>query len=342
VKIGIVNDLPIAVEMLRRALATRPEHQVIWVAADGEQAVSLCAWNTPDLVLMDLVMPNMDGVEATRRIMQASPCPILVVTVDVGVHAWRVYDAMGHGALDAVDTPSLGNGDLRKSAAPLLAKIDAIERRGSDRRTTAAVQITHPAIVDASTSLVAIGASAGGPAALATLLSQIPAQFPAALVVVQHIDQTFAAGLAAWLDEQCALTVRLAVEGDQPLPGTVLVAGTDLHLRLKSGDRLGYTREPADNPYHPSVDVFFHSVVEWWRGRAVGVLLTGMGRDGAQGLKAMRDKGCHTIAQDRGSSAVYGMPKAAAALDAAVEILPVGTIAQKLISAFSGHAQGGR
>ncbi|MES2538927.1 MAG: chemotaxis response regulator protein-glutamate methylesterase [Pseudomonadota bacterium] len=337
-KIGIVNDLPMAVEMLRRALATRPDHQVIWVATDGEDAVKLCAWQTPDLVLMDLVMPNMDGVEATRHIMQKTPCPILVVTVDVGVHAWRVYDAMGAGALDAVDTPSLGNGDLNKSAAPLLAKIDAIERRGSDHRGSdrrhVATQIAQQAVFDASTPLVAIGASAGGPAALATVLAGLPADFPAALVVVQHIDQSFAAGLAGWLDEQCALTVRLAVEGDQPLAGTVLVAGTDLHLRLKSGDRLGYTQDPVDNPYHPSVDVFFHSVVQWWRGRAVGVLLTGMGRDGAQGLKAMRDQGCHTIAQDRGSSAVYGMPKAAAALDAAVEILPVGTIAQKLISAL--------
>jgi two-component system response regulator WspF len=335
-KIGIVNDLPIAVEMLRRALATRPEHQVIWVASDGEQAVALCAWQTPDLVLMDLVMPNMDGVEATRLIMKKTPCPILVVTVDVGAHAWRVYDAMGHGALDAVDTPVLGKGDLRKSAAPLLAKIEAIERRGSDRRRSdAALQATRATAADASTRLVAIGASAGGPAALATILTRLPADFPAAVIVVQHIDRAFASGLAQWLNEQSALPVRLAGEGDRPLAGTVLVAGTDHHLRLKSMDRIGYTPEPADNPYHPSVDVFFRSVVEWWRGPAIGVLLTGMGRDGAQGLKAMRDKGYHTIAQDRNSSAVYGMPKAAAALDAAVEILPVAAIAQKLISVFA-------
>ncbi|MDB5839477.1 MAG: cheB methylesterase family protein [Herminiimonas sp.] len=341
-RIGIVNDMPVAVEMLRRVLALRDDYRIVWVASDGQQAVERCAWETPDLVLMDLVMPNMDGVEATRCIMKQTPCAILVVTVDVGAHAWRVFDAMGYGALDAVDTPSLGNGDLQKSAAPLLAKIDAIGRLIGDQhgRKSAPGNPSSPK-ADASTGLIAIGASAGGPAALATVLGQLPADLSAAVVVVQHIDESFSAGLAQWLDQQAALSVRVAKEGDQPVPGTVLLAGTNDHLRLKGPGQLGYTREPAGELYHPSVDVFFQSVVQHWRGPAVGVLLTGMGRDGALGLKAMRGKGYHTIAQDRQSSAVYGMPKAAAELDAAVEISPVGAIAQKLISVFGATGSKG-
>ncbi|MFC3108486.1 chemotaxis response regulator protein-glutamate methylesterase [Undibacterium arcticum] len=335
-KIGIVNDLPIAVEMLRRVLSLQPEHQVIWVANDGEQAVDLCAWQTPDLVLMDLVMPSMDGVEATRRIMKQTPCAILIVTVDVGVNAGRVYAAMGHGALDAVDTPALLNGDLNKSAAPLLAKINAIGKLVSALPGKLNIAKKTPAVMaDASSSLVTIGASAGGPAALATVLRRLPANFPAAVVVIQHIDAAFAAGMADWLNQQSALPVRLAKEGDQAVAGTVLVAGTNHHLLLKSADKFGYAPGAVDDLYQPSIDVLFQSVVQLWRGKAVGVLLTGMGRDGAIGLKAMRNKGYHTIAQDRKSSAVYGMPKAAATLDAAVDILPVGLIAQKLISVFA-------
>lgn len=335
-KIGIVNDLPIAVEMLRRAVSLRPEHQVIWVANDGRQAVELCAWQKPDLILMDMLMPNMDGVEATRQIMQQTPCPILIVTFDVGTNAWKIFDAMGYGALDAVDTPALANGDLVKSAAALLAKIDAIERQVNDGLGLQhIVNNLQPTIANAPTGLVAIGASAGGPAALATVLRQLPADFPAAVVVIQHIDESFAPGMALWLNEQSALPVRLAREGDRLVAGAVLVAGTGQHLRFKSADKLGYAPDPAESIYRPSIDVFFHSVVQLWRGQAVGVLLTGMGRDGADGLKAMRNKGYHTIAQDRATSAVYGMPKAAAALDAAADIAPLELIAKKLVSSFA-------
>jgi len=335
-KIGIVNDLPLAVEMLRRALSLRPEHEVIWVASDGEQAVQLCKAQRPDLVLMDVVMPHLDGVEATQRIMKQSPCAILIVTVDVGAQARKVYEALGCGAVDAVDTPSLVRDDLAQSAAPLLSKIEMVKRLIAERQSQgdgpASTLVTTS---EASARLVAIGASAGGPAALATVLRQLPASFPAAVVVIQHIDATFARGMAEWLGQQCALPVRIASEGDRAVSGTVLVAGTDQHLQLKGAERLGYTPDPAGNPYHPSIDVFFHSVVSMWRGDAIGVLLSGMGRDGARGLKAMRDKGYYTIAQDRASSAVYGMPKAAAELGAAVVIAPAELIASKLIIAFA-------
>ncbi|MBS6361923.1 chemotaxis response regulator protein-glutamate methylesterase [Burkholderia sp.] len=327
--IGIVNDLPLAVEAMRRVIALRPEHRILWVAFDGAQAVDFCAAQPPDIVLMDLVMPKFDGVEATRRIMSSdTPCAILVVTSSVGANAWRVYEAMGAGALDAVDTPRLAEGLLGDTSQALLAKIDQIGRL---------LEKSAPAVTQAATAahngglpLVAIGASAGGPSALATLLRGLPADFGAAIVIVQHVDKAFAEGMAQWLDSQTPLPVRIALAGERPQPGVALLAGTNDHLRLTRVGLLDYTRDPADTPYRPSVDVFFSSVTEHWRGDVIGVLLTGMGRDGAIGLKAMKMKGFHTIAQDEATSAVYGMPKAAAALGAARMILPLDSIAGEL------------
>jgi chemotaxis response regulator CheB len=180
-------------------------------------------------------------------------------------------------------------------------------------------------------TLIAIGSSAGGPAALATILRELPRDFPAAVVIIQHVDEQFGAGMARWLNEAAPLDVRVAVEGDRPAIGEVLLAATSDHLVLKAPQRLGYRADPVDYVYRPSVDVFFHSACRLWKGDVIGVLLTGMGRDGALGLKALREHGHYTIAQDEASSAVYGMPKAAAMIDAAVEILPAARIAARLL-----------
>jgi two-component system, chemotaxis family, response regulator WspF len=330
-RIAIVNDMPMAVEALRRALATRPEHQLAWVACDGRQAVALCAHDAPDLLLMDLEMPEMDGVEATRHIMAHTPCAILVVTSDVGARAARVFEAMGAGALDAIDTPNLVKGLRGNGVEALLRKLDAIEALLRDRNGQARPAISEMVSARARPrQLVAIGASAGGPAALATLLRGLPSTFAGALVIVQHVDARFAPGMADWLGQHCQLPVRLIRDGDAPQAGTVLVAGKNDHLLLERADRLVYSEEPRDEAYRPSVDVFFHSVCRHWPGSAVGVLLTGMGRDGAKGLKALRENGHYTIAQDKASSAVFGMPKAAIALDAARAVLPAEQIADRL------------
>jgi two-component system chemotaxis response regulator CheB/two-component system response regulator WspF len=323
-------------EILRRTLSLRPEHEVIWVTKDGDQAVHLCKAHKPDLVLMDVEMPNVDGVEATRRIMKQSPCAILIVTLDIGARASQVYEALACGAVDAVDAPDATTDDFAQAASALLSKVDLVKRVLAERhgRIDSATKPTMAASPE-SQRLVAIGASAGGPAALATVLHRLPAHFPAAVVVVQHIDARFAHGMAEWLGQECALPVRVAREGDIPVAGTVLLAGTAEHLVLKGAKRLGYIAGLAKDPYRPSIDVFFHSVANMWRGEAIGVLLSGMGHDGARGLKAMRDKGHYTIAQDRASSAVYGMPKAAAELGAAVAIAPAEFIASKLIIAVA-------
>ena len=162
------------------------------------------------------------------------------------------------------------------------------------------------------------------------LLEALPRDFPAAIVIVQHVDARFASGLVDWLGQHSALPVKLAVEGDRPLSGEVLIAGTNDHLVFKSRQLLGYTEQPSSHAYRPSVDVFFHSAVRYWSGPMIGVLLTGMGSDGAQGLKAIRALGHHSIAQDQATSAVYGMPKAAAAIAAAVDILPLDRVAPRL------------
>ncbi len=330
-RIGIANDSPMAAELLRRLIRGSEEHQIAWVARDGAEAVKLCETDLPELVLMDLIMPYMDGAEATRRIMDRTPCPILIVTATVGGNAVKVFEALGAGAIDAIDTPkAFASG---KTGRALLLKIQGIDRQQGCREHFAD-KLTSK-VENKATKLVLIGASAGGPAALVEVLSALPEDFSPAIVIVQHIDRLFAPGLVDWLNGRSKLPVRLACRGDAVSPGNVLVAGSEDHLVFKNSLELDYTCDPLENPYRPSVDVFFESAVRFFPGPMIGVLLTGMGRDGARGLKTLRDAGYHTIAQDQGTSVVYGMPKAAAALSAASEILPLQKIGARLGELFS-------
>jgi two-component system response regulator WspF len=377
-RIAIVNDLAIARETLRRIILSVPDHEVAWTAYDGEEAVRKNAADSPDLILMDLIMPKMGGAEATRRIMTAlppcRPCPILIVTATVGKNAAKVFEAMGHGALDAVSLPMMGEGaEAQRSRYALLRKINIIERL---RRASAAAPVpvyVRPEKMTAPVPpIVVIGASTGGPKALADIISALPEDFAAAVVIIQHVDEKFSASLVTWLDGQSALRVELAPPGRRPLANRIYVAGTNDHLILKPELTFSYSSEPADTPFRPSVDVFFKSTAAHWpvcemryevRGQgyevraqrsevrgaapdpgprtpnpAIAVLLTGMGRDGAEGLSALRRAGWHTIAQDEASSVVYGMPKAAKELGAAVEILDIRDIGPAIVRRLNGRS----
>jgi len=338
VRIAIVNDLSLAVEVLRRIVCSVPDYKVAWIAQNGAQAVELCRADRPDLILMDLIMPVMDGVEATRLIMQQSPCPILVVTATVSGNAALVFEAMGHGALDAVATPVMGSGGGLEGREDLLRKIRMI-----GRLTEAQVSSpeANPPITaqrreaNAFPFLVAIGASTGGPKALAEVLGGLPPKLGLSIVVIQHVDQQFAGGLASWLGEHSRLAVRLAGEGGRPEIDVVYLAATNDHLILKSDGTFHYTSHPADYPYRPSVDEFFRSAASVWPRKGIGVLLTGMGRDGAKGLLELRQAGWHTIAQDGQTSVVHGMPAAASEIGAAIQILPLPAISRAIIEQVS-------
>jgi two-component system, chemotaxis family, response regulator WspF len=338
-RVAVVNDSKLAAESLRRVIDESGRHQVAWIAEDGADAVRRCAADLPDLVLMDLIMPQLDGVEATRQIMAKTPCAIVVVTASVAGNAAKVFEAMGAGALDAINTPILGMHGTGAGHTALLHKIDMVGRLIEAPKRSARAQPVQPAQNPCAAPggcppLIVIGASTGGPAALHTLLAPMPANLDAAIVIVQHVDEQFARSFAQWLDEQTALSVRLAQPGDRPRPGLVLVAGREDHLILNPGGTLDYTPDPVDYAYRPSVNVFFESVARHWRGNTIGVLLTGMGRDGGNGLLALRQAGCHTVAQDQASSAIYGMPKAAAELGAAVAILPLEAIGPALLKSL--------
>jgi two-component system response regulator WspF len=338
-RIAIVNDMALAREMLRRVVLSAPGHEIAWIAENGAEAVDKAIEDRPDLILMDLVMPVLDGVEATRRIMVQSPCPILVVTSSVTGNFNMVYRAMGYGGLDAVNTPTLGPDGAVRDGESILARIAKLARIQQEpesalwkaRRVPDGQRELPKVSAPCRDPIIAVGASTGGPNALACILKALPADFPAQVVIIQHIAAEFAPSLANWLQGNTSLRVALACDGDELKQGQVALAGTNDHLVMRPDCRLGYTPDPVDCPYRPSVDVFFNSLATFWPHPGVAVLLTGMGRDGAQGLLQLRRLGWFTITQDQDSSIVYGMPKAAADLQGACRVLPLIQIARTIL-----------
>ncbi len=317
-------------EALRQVVEETPGWKVAWTASGAAQAVARCAADTPDVLLLGLTAPGGDDVEATKRIMAASPTTILIVTAAAGAASTeigRVFDAMASGARDVVEAPRRGPDGRLEGADPLRAKIALLARLAAPQSWSPAPRAGPPAPPPDLVPLVAIGASTGGPGAVAAILAALPADLGAAVVVVQHVDGPFAAGLAAWLGGRAGRPVRLAANGDRPRQGDLLLAGTSAHLVVTEDGSLAYTPEPRDCPYRPSVDAFLSSAARSWTARGTAVLLTGMGRDGAEGLLRCREAGWHTIAQDQESSVLYGMPRVAREIGAAVEVLPLSGIA---------------
>ena len=334
-RIAIVNDMRLACEALRRAIVADRRHQVAWTATGGAEAISQASRDRPDLILMDMIMPDIDGVEATRQIMLKSPCPILVVTSTVSGNISKVIEALSNGALDAVETPSIGQQGELLASSPLLEKIARIEHL-HDRRPVAG-QVTPVGSAAAGgvrqgLRLVLLGASTGGPRVLAEILNQLPQDVAAPIIIAQHIDEGYVAGLAKWLADHTTLPVEVAASGIEPRAGHVYLSASQQHLAIRPDKRLHYVSEPGSAWYHPSVDVLFSSAARHWPVPGIAVLLTGMGRDGANGLADLRRAGWATIAQDQATSVVWGMPKAAVDLGAAQAVLPSSQIAGQILS----------
>jgi two-component system, chemotaxis family, protein-glutamate methylesterase/glutaminase len=328
IRVLVADDSELFRELLSRVVAAEPGFEVVAVAADGNAAAAMARALRPDVITMDLHMPDADGFSGIARIMADTPTPILVLTANP-TEAMG-FRALSLGALDILEKPQASAdladyGALLRSRLRLLAGVKVIRHlRGLRERRFAAPGPGRRA------DLVVIGASLGGPRALATLLRGLPAAFPAPIAVVQHIADGFTEGLASWLAQESRLEVREARHGEALCAGRVLVAPTGRHLVVSDGTAHLSDAPPVDT-FKPSVTPLFLSAARSYGGRCCGVILTGMGRDGAEGLKAIKESGGPTLAQDEATSAVFGMPKAALDLGAVDRVLPIDEIARALV-----------
>ncbi|HEX4065500.1 MAG TPA: chemotaxis-specific protein-glutamate methyltransferase CheB [Acidobacteriaceae bacterium] len=360
IRVLVVEDSHTIRKYLVDVLAAAPDFEVVGEAADGEQAIRLCESLRPDVVTMDIVLPLMTGVEATEYIMAWCPTPIVIVSASINRgEALKTYDALAAGAVDLVDKPRISE-PRAEWEAEFLARVRMVSRirvithpRGrlqGSARLPARVQLPQNAKPPAGSTAVAtqlraagagtiraiaIGASTGGPAAVAEILKALPADFPIPLLIVIHVSDMFAFALAEWLNTQSNLPVRFAIEGQAlPLPGQqpgALLAPAGAHLIVEAG-LLRLVKTPERHSCRPSVDELFESVAAFLGSAAACVLLTGMGRDGAAGLLVARSAGCLTMAQDEASSIVFGMPGEAIRLNAASRVLALDQIGPALAS----------
>lgn len=328
-KLGLVEPSAQIARAVERALASSG-HVVVFHTTSGQDALKRCASKPPDLLLLSLRVSDIKAEELTRRLVTKQTCAV-VLLAGPGGEVSSAYDAMGAGAIDVVKAPSFDAEGEVVGAELLRSKIRTASRL-LGHTSSGEIPAAQPSVAPAAPPLVAIGASTGGPQAILTVLAALPKPFAGAVLLVQHVDGEFSAGLASWLSDTSGMRVELARPGSMPTAGMALLAGTEQHLIMAAGGSLRYTADPRELPYRPSVDVLFTSLVQHWKTPGVAVLLTGMGRDGAQGLKKLRQAGWHTIAQDEASSVVYGMPKAAAQLGAAARVLALLDVAPEVAS----------
>ena len=345
IRVVIADDSLVAREMLAQILDSDPGIEVVGQATNGAEAVELVARLKPDLVTMDIHMPRMDGLEATERIMAFTPTPILVVSSSVhGEGMGRAFDALNRGALEVLKKPEprdwadldrIGRDLLRK--VKILARVRVITHVSGRREHRAAGGLgTHPSgtrVTAQQRSIVAIGSSTGGPSALHAVFEELPADLPVPVLVAQHIADGFVPGLVAWLDAGSRIKVVTAEDGIVPRPGVVYIAPTGANMVL-SRDRLAFVESAAEQLYVPSADTLFESIAQAVGDGAVGAILTGMGADGARGLKALHDHGAFTIAQDEQTCTIFGMPKAAIALGGVDQVLPLESIGSAIAQQF--------
>ena len=347
IRVLLVDDSPLSVEIIRRMLATAPDIQVAGSAGDGVEALELIPLVRPDVICTDLHMPKMDGIELTREVMARHPLPILVLSMSVQAEQeHNIFQMLEAGALDILAKPRGGlESDFGVTAHDLITKIRIlagvriITRRRKAESTPAMQTPSFAVSATFSPSIIGIGASTGGPKAIEQILQQLPADFPLPLLCVQHIAEGFMPGLVNWLAGSCRISVCSAVEGMRPIAGIAYFPPDNRHLEV---DGQGVFRCSSALPFsghRPSVDIAFSSLARCYGSAAVGVLLTGMGQDGAQGMLDIAHAGGITIVQDEPSSVVFGMPKRAIELGAAKHVLPLEQIAPALIRMTNGSAK---
>ena len=340
IRVLLVDDSVVDLAVLQRLLGRFPEIQVVGTARTGVEGLAQVARLQPDVILTDLHMPELDGLGFTQELMVRDPRPVLVLSASVDDE--RVFRLMEAGALDVRLKPRGGSaeslreaGESLASAIRVISGVKVIRRRPREPVDAAALASpagAGPLARGTTIHLVVIGASTGGPQAISTILSGLPAEFPAPVLVVQHITAGFLQGFIDWLRPRCRLEVRIATHGERARPGVVYFPQEGMHLTVTREGALCTNLEPPVDGHRPSVTVTMRSAAEHHGARAAGVLLTGMGRDGAKGLLAIREAGGATIAQDQATSLVFGMPGEAIALGAAKHVLPVGAIAGQLVA----------
>ena len=355
IRVLVVEDSLTIRNRMLEVLAADPDIEIVGEASDGKRAIDLCQQLRPDVVTLDMMMPLMNGLEATEFIMAYCPTPILIVSASTNRgDLFKTYDALAAGALDALDKPK-GNEADDAWGKKLIATVKLISRirvithprarigrmgqtPGSPPVGTLTAQ-TQPN--SARLRAVAMGVSTGGPGAIIEVLRGLPPGFPLPIFLVMHVGKLFTPAFAEWLDAQSSVRVGYAVDSD-PLPpygaGCVLMAPPDKHLLLSQG-KLRLTQDAERHSCRPSIDVLFESFAHELGAQGAGCLLTGMGRDGAVGLLAIRRAGGKTIAQDEATSVVFGMPREAILLGAAEQVLPLHQIAPRL-GVLAGAAVG--
>ncbi|HEY4117651.1 MAG TPA: chemotaxis-specific protein-glutamate methyltransferase CheB [Byssovorax sp.] len=358
IRVLVVEDSLTVRRRIVEVLSADPEIVVVGEAADGDLGVALCERLRPDVATFDMVLPGKTGLEATEHIMAYFPTPIVIVSSSTNRgEMLSTYDALAAGAVDVLDKPD-GSADDDGWDSRLVARVKLVSKikvithpRARIRDQTVGRVGTPPRAFAARSPLaerrlddvprpaaIGIGASTGGPGALLEILRALPSDLPVPVLVVLHVAPMFASALPDWLDRNTRVRVAEASAGERLknlAPGTVLVAPPNKHLAVASG-RVALTAAPERHFCRPSVDVLFESMALDLGASAVGCLLTGMGRDGAAGLLAMRRAGARTFAQDEATSVVYGMPREAALIGAAERVLPLERIADALVAAARG------
>ncbi len=350
----IVEDSAVARELISKTLSSDPRIKVVCAVDTAEKALRLVPRLTPDVISMDVRLPGISGIEATRRIMTECPTPIIIVAADLSKETVNSsMEALRAGALSVVQKPTIDTPEAYKAMARRLcdqfvnlSSVKVVRQRFNEaavnpRRSPPPLPTSQPARAGGAVDVIGIVASTGGPPAVARLLQGLGQGFPVPILVVQHMGSGFLEGYAAWLDSVCDLDVALARDGEVPCPGRVYVGPGKHHLTYAAG-RLRLIRDVSDRGHVPSGNMLFVSLAAGAGAGGIGVLLTGMGDDGAAGLLAMREAGAFTIGQDRATSAVYGMPAAAKALGAVAEELPIGAMPDLIARLVAGAPQGGR